>query len=429
MSTPRQNQWLSLMTDRPKPPIMRVAYFVRVFPKLSETFVLNQITGVIDRGHDVSIFAFDRDESGASHPSIARHQLLKKTRYLSPHSAAGRMFTRSLWELIGGLTQRTPRLIHALLKPGMGYRWLNPTVFYSALPFLRGPIHDIAHFQFGYVAMPLLPLIRHRVIQGRIVVSLRGNDLFKVLRGNAQASTAMIRSVDLFLPVSNSLRDGIIALGAPAARVRVLHSGIRLDQFAFQPRSRAPHEPIRIVSVGRLVPKKGFDQAIEAVASLIRSGHNVFYNIIGSGRLQPELEQKIAELALGDRIQLLGSQPHEKVVEIMQSRHILLAPSVTAPDGDQEGIPNVLKEAMAMGMPVVSTRHSGIPELVEHGISGYLAPEGDVPALTTELGRLINQSERWGSMGAAGRKRVELEFDSTRLNDELLGIYEQLRLS
>jgi colanic acid/amylovoran biosynthesis glycosyltransferase len=122
-----------------------------------------------------------------------------------------------------------------------------------------------------------------------------------------------------------------------------------------------------------------------------------------------------------------GAQSHDKIIAILRGMHILLTPSVTAPNGDQEGIPNVLKEAMAMGMPVVSTRHSGIPELVEDGVSGYLAAEGDAEALAQELARMIAHPERWGAMGKAGRQRVESEFNSQRLNDRLVTLYQNLR--
>jgi colanic acid/amylovoran biosynthesis glycosyltransferase len=121
-----------------------------------------------------------------------------------------------------------------------------------------------------------------------------------------------------------------------------------------------------------------------------------------------------------------GRQGQEAVREGLAQADVLVAASVTAADGDEEGIPNVLKEAMASGMPVVGTRHAGIPELVEDGISGWLVPERDVAALAAALARLAAEPERWASMGRAGRAKVEREYDIHRLNDRFAGMLETL---
>jgi colanic acid/amylovoran biosynthesis glycosyltransferase len=406
---------------------MRVAFFVWAFPKLSETFVLNQVTGLIDRGCEVDIYADEREPEGASHPSIQHYDLLKRTLYPMPPRDRPRRLLRATWELTARFKPATPRLLRASLWPGHGHRPFNSRVFYDGLRFLDKPAYDIAHFQFGYAALAALPLLTHRVIQGRIVVSLRGADLFRSFEDDPKGRARLIQLTDLWLPVSHTLQAKIIALGAPPERVEVHRSGIMLDRFPFEPRVRAPGEPTRIVSVGRFVPKKGFHHAIEAVARLVAAGHPITYTLIGSGRQQRLLERQIATLGLQKHVQLLESQPHDKIIAILRGMHCLLAPSVTAPDGDQEGIPNVLKEAMAMGIPVVSTHHSGIPELVQHGVSGYLAREGDSEALTQELIRIITEPERWQAMGEAGRRRVEAEFNSEQLNDRLVALYRNLK--
>jgi len=109
---------------------------------------------------------------------------------------------------------------------------------------------------------------------------------------------------------------------------------------------------------------------------------------------------------------------------MLAEAHILMAPSVTAADGDEEGIPNTLKEAMAMGIPVISTLHAGIPELVADGISGFLVPERDAAALADRLRRLVDHPETWAAMGRAGRVRIDSDFDIDRLNDQLLDLYK-----
>jgi colanic acid/amylovoran biosynthesis glycosyltransferase len=121
---------------------------------------------------------------------------------------------------------------------------------------------------------------------------------------------------------------------------------------------------------------------------------------------------------------MIGAQSHAEVMRLMEEAHILIAPSITAADGDEEGIPNTVKEAMALGLPVVSTTHAGIPELVEDGVSGFLVPERDSAALGERLAQLVDRPETWAALGRAGRQRIERHFDIDRLNDELLVLYE-----
>jgi colanic acid/amylovoran biosynthesis glycosyltransferase len=134
----------------------------------------------------------------------------------------------------------------------------------------------------------------------------------------------------------------------------------------------------------------------------------------------------VETLRVGDRVQFLGSKTREEVAELLAAAHLLLAPSVTAADGDQEGIPNTLKEAMAAGLPVVSTLHSGIPELVEDGRSGFLVPERDSEALADRVGWLVDRPDSWPDMGRAGRSRVEAEYDIAKLSIRLVELYQSV---
>jgi len=138
------------------------------------------------------------------------------------------------------------------------------------------------------------------------------------------------------------------------------------------------------------------------------------------------LEALITELNVTNKVHLLGWRQRDEVIETLNQSHIFLAPSVTACNGDQEGIPVAIMEAMAMGMPVVSTLHSGIPELVENGISGILVPERDVDRLSEALADLINHPESWTAMGKAGRENISLNFHIEKLNDQLVEVCRTL---
>jgi colanic acid/amylovoran biosynthesis glycosyltransferase len=178
-----------------------------------------------------------------------------------------------------------------------------------------------------------------------------------------------------------------------------------------------------LISVSRLEEKKGISYALQAVSRLVASGRKVAYTVVGEGAQRPKLERMIAELGIGRHVKLLGWRTHDDLTHILREAHLLVAPSVTASNGDEEGIPNSIKEAMAIGLPVVSTLHGGIPELVEDGVSGFLVPEHNVDLLAERLGWLHEHSERWPEIGRAGRTKIEREYDIEKLNNELAELY------
>ena len=137
-------------------------------------------------------------------------------------------------------------------------------------------------------------------------------------------------------------------------------------------------------------------------------------------------EKLIIELNISSIVKLHGWKQQQEIIEILDKCQIFVAPSVTAADGNQDAPVNTLKEAMAMGLPVISTLHGGISELVEDGVSGFLVPERDADAIAQKLAYLIEHPEVWEGMGKAGRMRVEEKYDMNKLNDELVEIYQQM---
>ena len=181
------------------------------------------------------------------------------------------------------------------------------------------------------------------------------------------------------------------------------------------------------MSVARLREKKGLTYAIEAVARLRESGVRVCYEIAGDGPLRASLERQVADAGLGDAVVLRGALPQAEVRALMDRSHLLLAPSVVASDGDEEGLPSVIKEALAVGLPVVATRHSGIPEVVIPWETGMLAPERDAEALERAIRDLLAVRDQWGAYAARGRALVERDYDIEGLNDRLVVLLSQMR--
>jgi len=213
-------------------------------------------------------------------------------------------------------------------------------------------------------------------------------------------------------------------MGCDASKITVLHSGIDISKFEYRARHANPQQQINIISIARLVEMKGIRYSIQAVAQLIKAGRDITYTIIGDGEMRSELEQLITELGVGEQITILGWKKHEEVQRLLDDAHILVAPSVTATRGETEGIPNAVKEAMAMGLPVVSTLHGGNAELIEDGVSGFLVAERDAAALAERLAYLCDHPERWPGMGRAGRAHIEAEFDIETLNNQLVDLYQ-----
>jgi colanic acid/amylovoran biosynthesis glycosyltransferase len=258
------------------------------------------------------------------------------------------------------------------------------------------------------------------------VTSFRGYDASVRFQDEPGFYDELFREGDLFIPVSQSLKNRIVLKGCSRKKIIVLHSGINCEKLTFSERNQSSGEPTKVITLARLVEKKGICNGIKAIAQVVKTGRYVNYVVVGDGKLKCKLELLIKELNVESHVQLLGWRNYEEAISLLQNSHIMLAPSITAANGDQEGIPNAIKEAMAMGLPVISTIHGGIPELVEDGISGFLVKEGDIDALTYRLSYLIDHPETWATMGRAGHNFVKQNYDINKLNDRLVDLYRTL---
>jgi len=178
--------------------------------------------------------------------------------------------------------------------------------------------------------------------------------------------------------------------------------------------------------VARLVDKKGVAYGLRAVAQAVAAGTAIRYVIVGDGPLRASLESLARELGIADRVTFCGWKTQDEIIALMGEMDALLFPSITGANGDQEGSPVVLKEAMATGLTIVATRHAGVDEIVEHGVSGLLADERDVDGLATALLALARDSALCARFSAAGHAKVAAEFDVHTLNRELQQHYRSL---
>lgn len=404
---------------------LRIAYIVGAFPSISETFVLNQIAGVAARGHEVDIYTTAETITPLVSGEVEQYRLLGRTQPLMA-PAGWRGMAKSTW-LFAAVGLRAPRFLVRVLA----ILWRNDftgarRLLHASLSLIHRNVgrYDVIHAQFGPLGVFAAQLIEIGVLRGPIVTSFRGYDLGKYLRDHSTAYRDLFDLGALFLPVSRTLAKRLIDAGCERKKIRVHHSGVSCRRLCFR-ENRPSDGRVRIVTVARLVEKKGIPDAIRAVAQLHGEGKQVSYTVIGDGPRRSDLEQLVHSLDVRGCVRFAGAKSNDEVLDIVNAAHILLAPSVTATDGDEEGIPNALKEAMAMGLPVIATRHGGIPELVEDGISGLLVPERSPKLLADRLRYLIDHPQTWTNFGRAGRQRVEAEYDIDRLNDELVVLYGQ----
>jgi colanic acid/amylovoran biosynthesis glycosyltransferase len=405
---------------------MRVALVVGQFPALSETFVLNQITGLLDRGVDVHIYAATRLPQRRVHADVERYRLLERTHYArGGDEGAFTSRLRLAWLLAraGARALGSRHRINRLSRSGR--LDANQALPFSHLARGQARRYDIIHCHFGQYGKWGLALRNMGILEGALVTTFHGYDMSKMIRESGSGVyDRLFEEGDLFLPISDHWRRTLIGMGCPAERTVVHHMGVDGRNFPFQPRALpGAGERLRLLTVGRLVEKKGVEYAIRAVAEIAREHDLIDYEIVGSGPLQPELQRLIDDLGAARFIRMVGDLTQNEVAERMRCAHALLAPSVTARDGNQEGIPVVLMEAMATGLPPITTYHTGIPELVEHDVSGLLAPERDVGALAGHLRRLSTDSGLYRRLNQSARQRVEAEFDVDKLNDRLVRIF------
>ena len=431
---------------------MRIAFFVAGFPLVSETFILRQITGLIDLGHDVEIFAETRPEEGTpTHPEVQRYDLLSRTSYVPmPVEASmelpvwpihGKTWTSetptwNVWRLVDAMPvvarcfATAPALTCRSLRTSQfGYEAASLSALYRlALLCRRQRRFDVLHAHFGPVGNRFR--LARQLFNAPLVVSFHGYDFTWWPREHGADCYEQLWSVLDCATVNSAYTGGRVReLGCPVDKIRTLPVGLDPDEFAFRERAPRPDGRVHILTVARMVEKKGLEYCIRGVAEASRRFPGIRYTIVGDGPLRQSLENLVREQNVMNNVALVGSKDGATVKRLMDEADIFLLGSVTAANGDGEGQGLVLQEAQASGMPVVATQHGPFAEGVLDGDSAILIPERDAAALANALLTLLSRPDRWSLMGAAGRRFVERKYDSRRLNQHLSDLYREVAVA
>jgi colanic acid/amylovoran biosynthesis glycosyltransferase len=291
---------------------------------------------------------------------------------------------------------------------------ISGTELHALLRILAKTDARLLHIYFGHIAVHLLPLIR--VWPKPSIVSFHGADVMVDMNKAAyrSATREMLDVVKLVLVRSESLRRAVIDLGCDGKKIQLQRTGIPLDEFPFRGRSFPPRGrggEWRFVQAGRLIEKKGLPITFHAFASFSGEYPNARLTIAGEGPLLSTLQELARELKIDNRVSFTGFISQEQLRDLFYASHIFMHPSETGSDGNQEGIPNSMLEAMASGLPVFATEHGGIPEAIENDVSGVLVPEHNHEELGRGLLNAVQDPDFLSRVGRAGADAVAQKFD------------------
>ena len=285
---------------------------------------------------------------------------------------------------------------------------------------------DMMHIYFGHTGVHLLPFIREW--NKPCLVSFHGADVAikQDVENYLKKLRVLFDSVAVVLARSQSLADRLIKFGCPPEKIRINRTGIPLREFSPVPREFPTDGHWQILQACRLIDKKGVGSAIRAFSIFAREFPKAEFIIAGKGPLQPELQALAQKLGVAGKVHFCGFLSQSDLRRLYGRAHIFIHPSETPPDENQEGVPNSILEAMATGLPIIATRHGGIPEAVTENLNGFLSDERDIKSLGRSMVALANSPELYARFSAAARLAVAENFDQEITNRELERIYEEV---
>ena len=405
-----------MVSDEPSAP--RVAYVMSRFPKLTETFIVREIRAVEREGVDVHIYPLLRHRDSLVQPDAVG--LAARARYQPFFS------WRILLSQVAWLTT-APRTYLRTLATVLGVTWGSPNFLVGGIATFPKVAHvarimraeRVQHVHCHFANHPALAgLAIHGLTGIPFSFTAHGSDLHRDRHGLREK----VRQSAFVVAVSEFNRRVILEECGDefAAKVKVIHCGVEAASYSVRPRANGSRDGLKILSVGTLHEVKGQAVLIEALARLASRGVTFSCRLIGDGPDREALVNQIVGHGLEDRVTLDGALDSDAVATAMSESDLLVAPSVPSRDGRREGIPVVIMEAMASELPVIASDLSGIPEIVEDGVTGRLTPPGDVAAISQALWELSSDLPLRNRLGRAGRLKVMRDFDATQAAVQLV---------
>lgn len=402
---------------------MRIAMIVNSFPEISEKFLLNQVISLIDAGVELNVVAALKPSSRMRHDIFEKHHVEDSVQYLD--------IPRSLKKRIPGTVVRFIKLLFA--SPATAFRCFdskrygtaakNGKLIWFAAGFPKNS-YDIVHCHFGPNGL-IGAFLKDSGYVRSLIVTFHGSDINSYPSRHGEGVYRWMYERSDVVTVNTCFTGGkVTANGCSPEKIRVLPVGLITTEYAGI-RNSTP-DPFTLLTVGRLVEKKGHEYMLKALPTIRERFPDVRWYVAGSGHLEGVLQEKAAELGLAESVVFLGQCDNETVKQLYSRAAVFILPSVTAPDGDMEGQGLVLQEAQYCGIPVVSTLHNGIPDGVKDGVTGYLVPEKDSAALVRAVCDLLGDPEKARNMGVEGTAFVGSFYDTRILAAKLKDWYNEI---
>ncbi|MEF3351633.1 glycosyltransferase [Paenibacillus sp. GYB006] len=339
------------------------------------------------------------------------------------------LFDFSEWSINTVVNEKRPKGIKFLQKLLFT---LNITSDYKISKIIKKKNLSVIHAHFGVDAVYALNACNKCNIP--LLVTFHGYDITRLPKFKMYPFSYLVyffnykklaENATLFLAVSNHIKTKLIERGFPSEKIMVHYIGIDLEKIVYRDETEINNNEIIITTVGRLTEKKGIGYLIQAFNNIYEEFNNIRLRIIGDGPLMNELIELAKSYPSGNKIEFLGNLSHGTVIEHLGRSHIFSLPSITAADGDQEGLGMVILEASATGLPVVATKSGGIIDAVKDGETGYLVEEKNVDELSSKLRNLVVSDRLRMDMGRNGRKFMEHSFDIKKQTKKLEEIYQR----
>ncbi|WP_286760399.1 glycosyltransferase [Salegentibacter sp. UBA1130] len=407
---------------------INIAFIVKGFPTLSQTFIVNQIVALLKEDHEVDIFAFRKGDLTNLHPDIAKYHLLDRVTYKEeiPPSKKRRVKDLLLWAKKNFFHIHWRTFLHALLSEQYNKKtFLN--LFYNSKWFLAGQKYDIVHAHFGDNSIPIAYLKEKGILKGvKFVVTFHGYDLTPTLISYYKHQYKEIfEHADAFTVNTPYTKDLLLKVKPHLQNINILPVG--LDPFLFQRENKLKNN-FRILFCGRLIPLKGPFLLLEIIAELKRRGFlDVELEIIGDGECKGKLKEKVEQMNIEKNVFFSGALDQLEVKYSMEDASVLLHPGIYDPQtGRAETQGLVIQEAQAMGLPVVVSDVGGMKYGLIPGETGFVVKENDISGFADAIEELILSKELGEKMGKRGREFVEKNYDSSVLVKKLLDLYRTL---
>ena len=396
---------------------LHVTYILSSYPGLTTTFVDREITILRRMGIDLHVIALRPPETILS---LDQKEIQKRVTYLAPLGKLS-LIKAHLRFLVTHPRRYLSTLLYLVTRPHSSFLSRRKTVrqfsqgVHAASLLRRTPVNHI-HAHFIHAAIVALVVSRLLRVPYSVTAHASGDIFVKpvMLREKLSGAKFIATCTRYNQEYLNKVGKGVFG-----DRVKCIYHGLDVQRYQRKQPLALNGRPV-ILGVGQLKERKGFNDLIDACGMIKELGLDFECRIIGEGPLRPQLEARVRQLDLADRVTLMGALTQEEVIDQYERASLFALPAVLARNGDRDGIPNVILEALAMELPVVSTRHSAVPEVIDDGVNGLLVEPGDSAALAQALLKLLENPEFGRVLGCRGRQTVVEKFDPEKNAHQLL---------